>query len=190
MIAYADDFVCAFRYKRDAERFMKSLKKRFNKFGLELAEEKTNLIKFSRFSKDRNGSFNFLGFNYKWILSRKGKDIINTTTSKKKFKASVQKIKEWIKSSRNLRLRKLIDQLNKKLKGYYNYYGVIGNRKMLEKMELIVIRLLYKWLNRRSQRRSFNWKEFSWKIKEFYPLEEITIEKISVEKQMKIRLYA
>lgn len=69
MISYADDFVCAFRYKRDAERFMKELEKRFNKFGLELAEEKTNLIKFSRFSKDRNGDFDFLGFTFKWIVS-------------------------------------------------------------------------------------------------------------------------
>ena len=189
-MAYADDFVCAFRYKRDAERFMKALKKRFKKFGLELAEEKTNLIKFSRFSKDRNGSFNFLGFNYKWIVSRKGKDIINTTTSKKKFKASVQKIKQWIKSNRNQRIRKITNSLNKKLKGYYNYYGVIGNRRMLEKMEKIVLRLLYKWLNRRSQRRSFNWKEFTRKISEFYPLQKIFIEKIPKEKQMAFNINA
>ena len=190
MMAYADDFVCAFRYKRDAERFMKALKKRFNKFGLELAEEKTNLIKFSRFSKDRNGSFNFLGFNYKWIVSRKGKDIINTTTSKKKFNASAQKIKQWIKSNRNQRIRKITDSLNKKLKGYYNYYGVIGNRMMLEKMEKIVMKLLYKWLNRRSQRRSFSWKEFNSKIREFYPLQKIFIENIPKEKQMEMIINA
>jgi len=169
---------------------MKALKKRFNKFGLELAEEKTNLIKFSRFSKDRNGSFNFLGFNYKWIVSRKGKDIINTTTSKKKFNASVQKIKQWIKSNRDKRIRKITDSLNKKLKGYYNYYGVIGNRMMLEKMEKIVMRLLYKWLNRQGQRRSFSWKEFSSKIREFYPLQKIFIETIPKEKQMEMIINA
>ena len=176
MLAYADDFVCAFRYLDDAERFMKALEKRFNKFGLELSKEKTNLIKFSRFSKDRNGSFDFLGFTFKWIVSRKGKDIINTSTSKVKFNASMQKLKQWLKENRNLRLRKLIGLLNKKLKGYYNYYGVIGNSKMLKKMDRIIKKLLFKWMNRRSQRRSFNWDQFNHKINNHYPIQKIFIE--------------
>lgn len=123
-------------------------------------------------------------------MSKKGKDIISTTTSKKKFKSSVQKIKQWIKSNRNQRIRKIIDLLNKKLKGYYNYYGVIGNRMMLERIEKIILRLLYKWLNRRSQRRSFNWKEFTRKIREFYPLQKIFIERIPKEEQMAFNINA
>ncbi len=216
MIAYADDFVCAFRYKRDAERFMIALEKRLKKFGLELAKEKTKLIKFSRFSKDRNEDFDFLGFTFRWVISRKGKDIITHTTSKKKLQASVQKIKQWIKENRNCRLRKIIDLLNVKLrkrlnitshnlfskvlkpldilqtecelifkpflKGYYNYYGVINNYRMLEKMDLTVKRLLYKWMNRRSQRRSFNWIEFKKKLKERYPLQRPFTE--SMDEQM------
>ena len=177
LIAYADDFVCAFRYRKDAERFMISLEKRFNKFGLELAKEKTRLVKFSRFSKAVNGQFDFLGFTFNWRISRKGKDIISHTTSRKKFNASVQKIKQWIKENRNCRLRKLIETLNVKLKGYYNYYGVIGNYKMLKGMESIVKKLLYKWMNRRSQRRSFNWVEFNHKLKRIYPLQKITMER-------------
>jgi len=186
MIAYADHFVCAFRYYSDAVRFMKELEERFNKFGLELAKEKTNLIKFSRFSKDRNGSFDFLGFTYRWIVSRKGKDIIRYTTSKKKFKTSVQKIKQWIKENRNKRIRKLIDLLNIKLKGYYNYYGLVGNYKMLDKMDVIVKRLLYKWLNRRSQRRSFNWIEFNDKIRRYYPIQKPFIESLNKQLVMNI----
>ncbi len=170
MMSYADDFVCAFRYHRDAVRFMEALKKRFAKFGLELAEEKTNKIKFSRFSKDRNGTFDFLGFTYRWITSRNGKDIIQTTTAKKKFIASVRKFKEWIRDNRHKRIRRMINQLNIKLRGYYNYYGVIGNYNSLDKMIEIVKRLLYKWLNRRSQKRSFNWNEFISKLQRNYPL--------------------
>lgn len=186
MIAYADDFVCAFRYRKDAERFMDALERRFNKFGLELAREKTKLIKFSRFSKDRNGEFDFLGFTFKWKVSRKDKDIITHTTSKKKFNASVQKMKRWIKENRNCRLRKLIDQMNIKLKGYYNYYGLVGNYKMLEKMDLTVKRILYKWMNRRSQRRSFNWREFSDKLKRNYPIQRPFIE--SLNKQLALNI--
>ena len=186
LIAYADDFVCAFRYKRDATRFMAALEKRFNKFGLELAREKTNLIKFSRFSKDKNGSFDFLGFTYRWIVSRKGKDIITHTTSKKKFKSSIQNIKQWIKENRHKRVRKLIDSLNVKLRGYYNYYGLVGNYQILEKMDLIVKRLLYKWLNRRSQRRSMNWIEFEDKLKRCYPIQKPFIE--SMNEQMVLNI--
>ncbi|WP_202711009.1 group II intron maturase-specific domain-containing protein [Sporosalibacterium faouarense] len=87
--------------------------------------------------------------------------MITHTKSKNKFKSSVQKIKKWIKENRNNRLKTIIDLLNIKLKDYYNYYGVVGNYNMLEKMNLIVKRLLYKWMNRRSQKRSFNWKEFN-----------------------------
>ena len=79
--------------KRAADRFMIALEKRFGKFGLELAKDKTKLIKFSRFSKDINGDFDFLGFTFRWSTSRKGKDLITHTTSKKKFNASAKKIK-------------------------------------------------------------------------------------------------
>lgn len=94
MIAYADDFVCVFRYRSDAEKFMNGLEKRFEKFGLELAKEKTKLIKFSRFSKDRNEDFDFLGFTFRWETSRNGKDIITHKTAKTKFNASVRKMKQ------------------------------------------------------------------------------------------------
>jgi group II intron reverse transcriptase/maturase len=46
---YADDFVCSFRYKRDANRFYHELQKRLEKFGLKLSLEKTNILLFCRF---------------------------------------------------------------------------------------------------------------------------------------------
>ena len=58
----ADDFICAFRYKEDAERFYAVLGKRMGKFGLVLAQEKTKIISFSRFRKHEKTSFEFLGF--------------------------------------------------------------------------------------------------------------------------------
>lgn len=176
MVAYADDFVCAFRFKTDAQRFMIALEKRFKKFGLELAKEKTNLIRYSRFSKETNGTVDFLGFSFRWQTSRKGKDIITHTTSKKRFQTSVRNIKQWLKENRHNRIRKLTDMLNVKLRGYYNYYGVIGNMQMLKKMDRIVKLQLYKWLNRRSQRHSFNWCEFNTKLRTLYPLQQPFIE--------------
>lgn len=183
LVGYADDFVCAFRFKEDAEKFMVALKKRFAKFGLELAENKTKLIRFSRFDKCKNSTFDFLGFTYSWGKSRTGKDIVKLRTSKKKFNQSTRVLKEWIKGNRNLRLQKIMDLLNSKLLGYYNYYGITGNSRMLMKMESVVKGLLFKWLNRRSQRKSFTKESFKRMLTERYPLVPIKIEKPVVHRQ-------
>ena len=164
---YADDFVCAFRYKRDATKFYRSLGKRLKKFGLELAKEKTNIISFSRFRKEENTKFEFLGFEFRWGTSRKGKDIIKRRTSRNKLRKSFTSFREWSKENRNKRIRKLIPMLNAKLRGYYNYYGVIGNYKSLWQFYQGAMRILYKWLNRRSQRRSFNLREFTAFLKRY-----------------------
>ncbi|WP_049771619.1 group II intron maturase-specific domain-containing protein [Thermincola potens] len=65
-----------------------------------------------------------------------------------------------IPAGRNNPLLKLFGQLNPKLRGYYNYYGIIGNYEGINEFYQNAVRILYKWLNRRSQRRSFNWMEF------------------------------
>ena len=54
----------------------------------------------------------------------------------------------------------LLAVLRRKLQGYWNYYGVRGNSKMLGKYQYEEHQLLYKWLNRRSQRRSMTWRQY------------------------------
>ena len=155
MCRFADDFVCAFRYKKDAELFHEELGRRLDKFGLKLAEEKTKIISFSRFRKNEKTSFEFLGFEYRWGVSHKGKDIIKRRTTRKKLRKSLANFTEWCKENRNKRLRTLFLMLNAKLRGYYNYYGVIGNTRGIKEFFTQAIKILYKWLNSRSQREEF-----------------------------------
>ncbi|WP_373657764.1 reverse transcriptase domain-containing protein [Sporomusa acidovorans] len=96
---FADDFVCAFQYKRDAERFYGVLGKRLGKFSLEIAPEKTRMMAFDPFHKDN--SFEFLGFEFKWGLSRKGRNIVKRRTSRKKLRKSVANLKAWCKGILN-----------------------------------------------------------------------------------------
>jgi group II intron reverse transcriptase/maturase len=174
---YADDFICAFRFKDDAEEFYKALIKRLEKFGLSLSQDKTKIIKFSRFEKDAN-YFEFLGFEFRWGTSRNGKDIIKRRTSRKKLLASLKRFALWCRKCRNLRLRKIFKLFNVKLRGYYNYYGVIGNFTSLQKFFFQALRVLYKWLNRRSQKRSFCYNIFN-QITEFYEIEKPRITEFS-----------
>ena len=147
------------------------------KFGLELSKEKTRVISFSRFRKEERTSFVFLGFEFRWKVSRRGKDVIGKITAKKKYKQALSRFTEWIKKSRNKRITWIFKRLNMKLRGHYNYYGVIGNIKRLLDYFNGVMRLLFKWLNRRSQRKSFNFKGFGEVYKHFKVLRPRIVEK-------------
>ncbi len=157
---YADDFVCAFEHRSDAEAFYGALSGRLSKFGLELSEVKTRVVRFSRYDRGSSGGFEFLGFEYRWGASRSGKPCVKRRSSRRKLRVSLRRMTEWCRRHRNWRLDRLFGELNAKLRGYYNYYGVIGNYGSLREFYTQALRILYKWLNRRSERRSYNWVGF------------------------------
>jgi len=151
---YADDFVCAFQHDKDAQRFYKALIQRLARFGLEVAEDKTQIIAFSHCKALAKTKFDFLGFEFRWIVGRSRKPILMRRTSRNKLRASLANLKAWFQKHSGLPKKILFDKLNRKLLGYYNYYGVTGNSQSLNSFVYQVIGLLFKWLNRRSQRKS------------------------------------
>ena len=175
IIVYADDFICCFQYQKEAELFMnKLLPERLKKFKLEVAKDKTRLISFGRFAKERskNGkvdTFDFLGFTHYCGKSKKGYFRVKRKTSKKKLNKSIKEFKIWIRNNRNLRATTIIKLLNIKLRGYYQYYGITDNGESLNKFLHVIKRTLWKWLNRRSKRRSYTSIEFAQLLKS-YPL--------------------
>jgi RNA-directed DNA polymerase len=178
IIRYADDFICCFQYKDDAKTFYQGLIERLRKFHLEIATEKTRLIAFGRkanadgkiVGKRKPDTFDFLGFTHYCGKSPKyGTFTVMRKTSKKKYKASLLKCKEWIRFNRHAPINELIEAIRRKLIGYYRYYGVTGNYVMLDRFRFAVSKQVFKWLNRRSQRKSYRWSEF-WEFQKKYPL--------------------
>lgn len=53
MVRYADDVVACFENKEEAEKFLRSVKKRLEKFRLEISEEKTKIIEFGRYARKK-----------------------------------------------------------------------------------------------------------------------------------------
>jgi len=157
---YADDWVCAFRYQDDAEAFYRVLAKRLEKFNLTLAPEKTRLMRFSRFHPSMKRRFIFLGFEFYWKADREGTPRVMRRTARKRLQAACHRIKEWIKLSRHLPGREFFKRLNTRLRGHYNYYGVRGNSRSLYRFFEWAKGCAFKWLNRRSQRRSYTWGRF------------------------------
>lgn len=136
LVIYADDFVAAFQYKDEAERFLEAMGKRFEEFGLELEPEKTRLTEFGRFAQKnrrRQGlgkleTFNFLGFTHYCSKSQKGYFRVKRKTSKKKMRLRLAEMNEWIKENRHLPISTMFAALNLKLRGHYQYYGITDNR--------------------------------------------------------------
>lgn len=160
-----------FQYKNEAELFMNELlPNRLKKFSLELAEDKTKLISFGRFAKERSKTgkvetFDFLGFTHYCGLSKMGRYRVKRKTAKKKFNAKVREMKTWIKDHRYLKVTEMIKQINIKLIGHYRYYGITDNAYSINLFKICVNKLLWKWLNKRSERKSYTIKEFSEMIK-------------------------
>ena len=118
LIRFADDFVCAFEYEEDARRFYEVLGKRLGKFGLELSAEKTQIIPFSAKALGKS-SFDFLGFEFRWGLDRKGKPHVDKRTARKSLRKSQKRLSLWCKGNRHRRIPELFKALNAKLRGYY-----------------------------------------------------------------------
>jgi len=157
MIRYADDFVACFEYRHEAEGFEKGLKTRLAKFGLEVAADKTKTLRFGHNGGPHNGRFDFLGFEFYWEPDRQGRPRVKRRTATKKHLAAVQRIKDWVKEHRGQKLSRTLKTLKAKLQGTWNYYGLIGNFHRMHLLYEAACRALYKWLNRRSQRKSLTW---------------------------------
>jgi group II intron reverse transcriptase/maturase len=168
---YADDFVVLFQYKQEAEWFYRELPKRLGKFDLELAEEKSQILSFSKFRMEENSRFDFLGFEFRWGYNRQRKPQIKRRTSRKKLHNSIVALTAWCRKHRHYPIWKIFQKLNVKLRGYYNHYGIIGNSESLSEFFYYVVRILFKWLNRRSERKSYNWAGFNALKKDFGLLE-------------------
>ena len=167
LIRYADDFVCAFENEEDARRFYEVLGKRLDKFRLELSAEKTRIIPFSANALGKS-SFDFLGFEFRWGKDRKGKPHVDKRTARKSLRNSQKRFSLWCKDNRHRKIPELFIALNAKLRGYYNYFGVYGNLSSLNTFYLYAVRSLWKFLNRRSQRKSYNWLGFNQLMEQFH----------------------
>ena len=174
IVRYADDFVCFFEYKEEADKFFVALEERLSKFGLELSREKSQIIAFGRFTKrnSENGktdTFDFLGFTHINGTTRTGKYRVVHRTSKKKLAVKYQSVKDWLWENMHGKLSDTISRLNRKLRGHYAYYGISGNFRGIRNFYWYVVKAVYFVENRRSQRSWLTWARYR-RILEKFPI--------------------
>jgi group II intron reverse transcriptase/maturase len=178
MVRYADDFVILAQDKQEAEHILTQLSERLKKFSLTLSKEKTRLIEFGRFAQENRSkrgdskpdTFDFLGFTHYCGTTRDGRFQVRVKTSRKKMSKATQAFGQWLKKVRNLTtLPQIWKQIESKLQGHYNYYGMSGNFKGVNRFYRNTCYLTFKWMNRRSQKKTWNWTTF-YKYLNRYPL--------------------
>ncbi len=166
---FADDFVCCFQYESDARDFQRRLADRLEGFGLELAQEKTRCIEFGRFAREnaykrgeKPKEFTFLGFTHYCGKTRNGYFKVKRRTSRKKLGRSLRELSHWAKKVHYvLKKGQMLRQARVRVAGHLNYYAITDN---LERCGYYVYRathILYKWLNRKSQRKAYTWERFA-----------------------------
>ena len=169
LVRFADDFVMGFRHQGDAEKVQRVIGKRLAKYGLEMNEEKTRLVRFGRPGNGggKPGTFDFLGFTHYWGKSRRGYNVVLKKTASTRFRRTLKSIKQWGYENKHLPLAEQQRELNTKLRGHDSYYGVTGNYRMLSQLRREVTRLWYKWLRRRNRGKAGNWDKFRARLRTF-----------------------
>ena len=177
LLRYADDALALFECEDDAHRFMRVLPLRLGKFGLSLNAHKTCLLGCGKYHArqafwqgKRPPTFDFLGLTHYWGRTRTGKARLKRKTAKKRLRRALVEIHRWLRQERNTQpLPDLWQALARKMRGHFNYFGVTDNSRALGQFAQAAHRLVFKWLNRRSQRRSFTWEQFT-RYRMRYPL--------------------
>jgi hypothetical protein len=169
IVRYADDAVFVFTSEQTALEFKAALQERLGNLGkLKLNSDKSGILKFDAKSPERQ--LPFVGFCLYWGQSPKKKPLLKVKTAPKRIARCIETFVQWIKEIRHkMKLDKIWDLAAAKLRGHFQYYGVSFNQAKLNHFYHAVIQALFKWLNRRSQRRSFTQERFGRRLM-FNPL--------------------
>lgn len=168
MIRYADDAVFVFKDMQTARQFQEALQERVKEAGLQLNVEKSGLMQFD--ATNPAGTIGFLGFELYWGRDLRHQKTLKLKTASKKFSQTVTAFGQWVKDARNvLPTVKLWKIAASKLRGHYNYFGLVFNQCRIAHFYRLCIDALFKWLNRRSQKRSYTWEQFQHRLR-YLPL--------------------
>ena len=166
---FADDFLACFQYKNDAEDFQRRLEDRLEGFGLELAKEKTRCIEFGRYAREsaynhggKPEEFTFLGLTHYCGKTKEGFFKVKRRTSRKKLGQSLRKFTDWTRKARHvLKKGEMVRQARARVIGHLNYYAITDNSARCSYYVYRTKHILFKWLNRKSQRKAYTWESFT-----------------------------
>jgi RNA-directed DNA polymerase len=177
LVRYADDFVVCFERQEDALAFEQQLKERLQNFELEVEPTKTALIRFGTLAPrlcQRDGlkkprTFHYLGFTHYMKVRRDGRAVLTRKTQGSRMRKKLKALSQRLREMRVQGGRAMQEYVRRHLAGHIQYYGVSGNSRGVSTYAYVTERLLFKWLNRRSQCRSFTWNRYGRWLRTWFP---------------------
>ena len=171
-----------FETRPEAEQFLQALAQRCAKFDLELHPDKTRLIQFGRFARERRReralgkpeTFNFLGFTHvcgHWKNS--GRFRVERRTVAQRARAKLAEVKAELQRRRHHPVPEQGAWLRSVLLGHYRYYGVPFNGKALQQFRKAVTRVWQRSLSRRSQKGYVTWSRMNRYVDTWLPAARI-----------------
>lgn len=167
LVRYIDDFIVCFQYQADAKRFQEVLEKRLAKFELQLEPNKTTLVEFGRFAKERARKKNqrcktvyFLGFTHYCTRNLHGNFMIGRKTEKSRMRRSLYKLREMMKENMYLSIKEQVKRINQVLRGHFNYYGIAGNTKSIVRIYRFAEKYWKTILGKRSWKGVITWEKY------------------------------
>jgi group II intron reverse transcriptase/maturase len=176
LVRYADDFVACFECEADARSFEQALTERLGQFALEVEPTKTALLRFGdlapalckREGDRRPRTFNFLGFTH-YIALRRGRAKLGRKTQRERVRKGLRALGARLAALRIEGTRAMQEYVRLHVRGHIQYFGVSGNSRSVSTYVFHAERVLFTWINRRSQRRSFSWPQYHDWIRSWFP---------------------
>ncbi|ERM80152.1 hypothetical protein P872_14400 [Rhodonellum psychrophilum GCM71 = DSM 17998] len=156
-VRYADDVVIHCSTHQQAEQVKEALINRLAEVKLRVNESKTHIAYCKDYRRKGNHEtvkFEFLGFSYQPRArksKRDGKNYMAFTaeisqSNKKKIVQTIRELEAW--RDTRLDIREIASQLNVKLRGWINYYGLFSKRTLRRSLQKVDERLL-KWFGKK-----------------------------------------
>ena len=164
LVRHADDFVIAFRYRRDGERVLAAQGRRLARCGLTLHADKTRFVDFRPRPGAGRGDcrrFDFLGFTHLWGRSRRGRLVVRQFTARSRFIRACRSAWDWCKRNRHLPIAEQHGHLASVIRGHCGYCGLTGNSYRLAAFRDAVLRSWRRWLGRRHRNGRLSWAAFN-----------------------------
>jgi group II intron reverse transcriptase/maturase len=183
IVRYADDAVLGFQHRNEAEKFLKDLREQLLRYGLELNEDKTRLIRFGRFARQNREergegkpeAFTFLGFRHICAENSLGRFEIRRITDGDRRRRKLRAIQQELRCRMHEPVERTGEWLQRVLNGYYQYHGIPGNVPVLKRFRRQVARYWYRALGQRSQRRP-TWEKLGQVFDRWLPVPRVVHE--------------
>jgi len=165
VVRYADDDIVGFQHRHEAERFLADLRERLARFGLALHPDKTRVLEFGRFAREKRSrrrqgkpeTFNFLGFTHICGKTKGGMFTVLRRTMRTRLQAKLKEVHQELKRRMHDPIPEQGAYLRSVVGGHIRYYGVPMNGPSLTAFRKETSRLWWLVLKRRSQKHRLTW---------------------------------